>query len=364
MAKAKGYSRVHRLLRVIHLVQGGGGWNAARLAKACETTERSIYRDLKCIGQSGVPISFDEATKSYVIGREFFLPPVQLTVEEALAVIALGEGVGEGGSGAGNPLAHMKPALSASRKVRSQLNPAIRTAIDKSADRVKVNLAASSPEEGTADAFTKARTAIEQRRVLDCVYDSLSASRKGEPGRKLRLSPYELVFEQRAWYVVGHSSAHNEVRNFKLGRFSKLTLTDQTFDVPSGWSLEKHRGMAWRMVRGDRRHDVEIEFSADFAETVADTQWHRTQQTELLEDGRMKFTCTVDGLDEIVWWVLSMGPHAKVVRPLELVKRVKELAGQMSALYAGASGSNPPSGGDVQTSVPPKKGTTAPATRK
>jgi predicted DNA-binding transcriptional regulator YafY len=39
---------------------------------------------------------------------------------------------------------------------------------------------------------------------------------------------------------------------------------------------------------------------------------------------RMRFT--VDGLDEIVWWVLGMGPGCRVVQPQILADRVKELA--------------------------------------
>ena len=51
------------------------------------------------------------------------------------------------------------------------------------------------------------------------------------------------------------------------------------------------------------------------------------------EDGSIAFRCTVDGLDEIVWWVLSMGPHCRVVKPAELAEWVVTLAGQVVAGY-------------------------------
>ena len=47
----------------------------------------------------------------------------------------------------------------------------------------------------------------------------------------------------------------------------------------------------------------------------------------------MIFRCKVDGLDEIVWWILSMGPHCVVKKPKELVERVKELATRMVKNY-------------------------------
>jgi predicted DNA-binding transcriptional regulator YafY len=43
--------------------------------------------------------------------------------------------------------------------------------------------------------------------------------------------------------------------------------------------------------------------------------------------------CDVDGLDEIVWWVLSYGPHATVLEPAEFREMVQWLAAETSELY-------------------------------
>jgi predicted DNA-binding transcriptional regulator YafY len=44
----------------------------------------------------------------------------------------------------------------------------------------------------------------------------------------------------------------------------------------------------------------------------------------------------VDGLDEIVWWVLGYGPEVEVLRPPELRRRLADLARRMLRLYANA----------------------------
>jgi predicted DNA-binding transcriptional regulator YafY len=87
------------------------------------------------------------------------------------------------------------------------------------------------------------------------------------------------------------------------------------------------------MIRGRDSHEVVLWFDADFAETVADTHWHKTQQIEWQDDGSIVFTCTVDGLDEIIWWILSMGPHCVVRAPAVLKKRVKLMAEQVVQRY-------------------------------
>ena len=83
------YSRIHRLLKILTLIQGEKGWTPKRLALECETTERTIFRDLKMLEGAGIPYFFDEETSGYRVRRDFFMPPVQLTLEESLALAAL-----------------------------------------------------------------------------------------------------------------------------------------------------------------------------------------------------------------------------------------------------------------------------------
>lgn len=72
------------------------------------------------------------------------------------------------------------------------------------------------------------------------------------------------------------------------------------------------------MFRGAKEYEVEIDFTPDAAEIVTETVWHKTQQVQRLDDGSVRMTFTVDGLDEIVWWILGWSGRAKVKRPEEL----------------------------------------------
>jgi predicted DNA-binding transcriptional regulator YafY len=88
------------------------------------------------------------------------------------------------------------------------------------------------------------------------------------------------------------------------------------------------------MIRGPTSYDVVLRFDRRFAETIADTHWHPMQEIVWHRDQSITFRCTVDGLDEIVWWVLSMGPHCRVKKPAELASRVHDLSRAMVKLYA------------------------------
>src|SRR5687768_3817454 len=93
---AADYSRIHRLLKILTLIQGTKGWTPARLAAECGVTQRTIFRDLEMLEGAGIPYFFDPETKGYSVRGDFFMPPVQMTLEESLALSALAEHVGGG----------------------------------------------------------------------------------------------------------------------------------------------------------------------------------------------------------------------------------------------------------------------------
>ncbi|MBI1367073.1 MAG: WYL domain-containing protein [Planctomycetes bacterium] len=324
------YSRIHRLLRILTLIQSDGDWTAQRLAQTCSVTVRTIYRDMKMLEGAGIPYFFDTRTNGYRVRRDFFMPPVSLTLDESLALIALGEHVGDK-----EQIPLTRAAGRAITKIRSQLPAAMRDELERLDGHIDIRLARAGPHEGIADVYEQMRAAIAGGRILRCQYDSIDGTRRGRRGEtSFDFSPYTLFFSQRAWYVLGHHAGRRAVRCLKLNRFSAVQPTARSFKIPRTFSVDRHLGDAWRMIRGSESYGVELRFDAAFAETIADTHWHHTQEIEWHADQSITFRCCVDGLDEIVWWILSMGPHCVVIEPVELADRVRDLAQGMVDAYA------------------------------
>jgi predicted DNA-binding transcriptional regulator YafY len=323
----RNYTRIHKLLRIVQLVQSRSGLNAAALAQTLETHPRTIYRDIQALNAAGVPCAFDRETNGYRIRRGFFMPPIELTFEEAMALVAMVEQISEK-----SQIAFLELAGRAVEKIRSQLPPQVLEKLDPLDGRVRVDLGPGQADDAPKDFFEIVRQAIVSRRLLRCIYDPVK-SEHDERDRAFDLRPYALWFSQRAWYVVGHHSARGAVRILKLNRFISVKPTDQPYHIPDDFNLQDELGLAWRMIRGKKRYRVAIRFEPPFADSASETRWHRTQEEEWNGDGSVTLRFTVDGLDEIVWWVLSSGPAAKVLEPRELIDRVRELARQICKQY-------------------------------
>lgn len=325
---AQDNTQVHRLLRLLHILHAGRSGNAACLAEQLSVDVRTIYRDLNVLADIGVVYCYDEDTRRYIVGKDAFLPPLHLTGAEALALTMLVRGV----AGGDQQIAQTGPASKALEKVRAQLPAGVRQELGELDGHIDIRLPATGPDgEATRDVYDEVRSAITQRRTLLCRYDSLSTD---ADRAVFELRPYALSFDNRAWYVVGHHAGRDAVRRLKLNRFTDVQPTDKPYAIPHDFSLADERGNAWRMIRGDTTYDVAIRFDADFAETVADTNWHPTQQINDHPDGSITFHCRVDGLDEIVWWVLGYGPKAVVEQPTELAERVRKLAKATAERYS------------------------------
>ena len=139
------------------------------------------------------------------------------------------------------------------------------------------------------------------------------------------LDPYALHFANRAWYVLGYTDAHNEVRLLKLARFIELEMTDEHFDKPEKFRVHHKLGSAWRLIPEGREYKIVLEFSPKVAANVSEGLWHKSQTHRILDDGRCEMTFTIDGLGEIAWWLCGYGDQVVVKEPMELRKRVMEM---------------------------------------
>jgi proteasome accessory factor B len=333
--------QIVRLMNALRLIQEQDGRSPQALAEALGCTERSVYRYVKALRQAGYPIELDEQ-RHYSLGRDFFLPPLALSLEESLALLVLAQDIA-----AKQQVPYLSAAETAFRKIKQQLPPSVKEELGLFDQRVAVRLTKRSPSEEIKDPYLRVRDAISRCRKLSCKYESRSKSSAAEQAAKnakgdeeFLFRPYALLWIERAWYTVGHHEGRGEVRTLRLSRFSQIKPTDHPYAIPENFRVDDYFGRAWRMIKGPR-HEVTIRFDADFAETIADTHWHSTQETEWQDDGSLLFKVTVDGLDEIVWWVLGMGPHCRVIEPQELADRVKQLAADVVTRYEADDGAAP-----------------------
>jgi proteasome accessory factor B len=181
---------------------------------------------------------------------------------------------------------------------------------------------------GLDKAFAQLQQAIVKKRKVNIRYHSLFEGTIID----VELSPYHLLYNKRAWYVLGRSSLHESVRTFKLNRIRELTTTQRCFVDGEKFDVYDYLGRAWSMIPEGRIYDIKLRFLPKVANNVAEVQWHSTQKVVHNNDGSATVEFRVDGLGEITWWILGYGDQVQVLAPKTLREKVLEVAKNMTEL--------------------------------
>lgn len=317
-------SRVYRLLRLVTMLQGRRSYTVNELAEELQVSRRTVFRDMNMLEMAHIPYYYDPDTKGYRISRHFFLPPLNLTFGEALAMLVL---TGQARGSKRRPL--LGQAIRAGIKLENALPAPVRRHVGQLMDRMRVIHVPASGHEGLDAMFDELLGAIAARNVCRLVYISFYERKQ----IVVTVHPLRLVFVGRAWYLLAWSVRRRMARTYKLARVKKLTVTERTFAEPEDLDIDKHFGQAWGMIPEGKIHDIHLRFSRKVAGNVAEVRWHPTQTVKWNDDGTMDFRVSVDGVGEIVWWVLGYGDQVEVVAPKQLRKRVAAVAEAVAKQY-------------------------------
>jgi len=310
---------------LITLLQGGRNYSAADLARELEVSKRTVYRDLNMLELAHIPYYFDPDTGGYRISGHFFLPPINLTLAEALSMLAMTGRI----EGAQNvPL--IGHGARAAVKLEGSLPGGIRDYVGSVLAKMRVSLGPLADHDGLDSTFDKLSRAIVDRRICVMSYHSLY---DGETIR-LELKPLKLLFMGRAWYTIAYSKKHRENRTFKLSRIGEIIVTPKVFTKPRDVDLDDYFGNAWSMIPEGREYRIHLRFAPMVAKNVSEVRWHKTQETELRADGSLDYRATVDGLREVTWWILGYGDQVEVIAPAALRKKMVKIAKSVLSNYA------------------------------
>jgi len=310
-------NRVRRLLRLITVLQRGRGTSAAGLCVELGISRRTLFRDLDALRDAGIPV-YHKRGEGYRINHGFYLPPVNLTMPEALGLMLLGKSAA---AQRDRPL--VAPALSAIYKLITTVPEPIRSACSEVMTHVSVDPGASIPGDTEMRWYPVLQKCIDTQTACDIAYTSPAGGDRTL--LETRLEPYALHFANRAWYVLGKTAAHKEVRVLKLARFERIEPSTKQFKRPAGFTVDKKLGNAWQLIPGGKEYHVELEFTPLVATNVSEVRWHATQEHEVLPDGRCRMRFCVDGLNEIAWWVCGYADQVKVLKPKALRDKVKAM---------------------------------------
>ncbi|MGQ9365517.1 helix-turn-helix transcriptional regulator [Azospirillum sp. ST 5-10] len=217
--------RADRLFQIVQILRKGRLVTAATLARGLEVSERTIYRDLRDLAASGVPVE-GEAGVGYILREGYDLPPLMFTHDEIEALVV---GARLVGAWAGGALADA--AAQALEKIEAAVPDRRRG--DLTASRLFAPDFAIPRELG--ERLDTVRRAINARRAIAFAYTREDG---GTATRSVR--PLGLFFWGKVWTLAGWCELRDDFRTFRIDRMAGLLVLDRGFAETPGQGLEDY----------------------------------------------------------------------------------------------------------------------------
>jgi predicted DNA-binding transcriptional regulator YafY len=299
----------------------------ADLASEFEVTERQVRNDLVALEEAGYTPEYGRhENRSTVIMVEASSRAVPLTRRERYTLLAV-----RSMFDVLRDTPFYEDVASVCEKLMELLTPSEREELTTFGERfVYVPDGGVKTYEGKEDVLDALQTGILTRRLVSYLYRGATS---GKHQRGV-LAPYAILLYRHGLYVVAHrfhdaeSAAHAPTERlgvYAVERFVEAEWLPRTkFELPQGLRLADLFQGAFGVHLGGAKpaQRVVIEFGKDRRGHVAARQWHPTQKTAAMADGGMRLEFEVSDLTEVASWVMSWGPHARVVEPASLVEKV------------------------------------------
>lgn len=275
-----------------------------------EISERSAYRYIQILQNSGFRIKYDRQKQGYSFEDGFSLAKPNVSVEEMLAISLAKRMLGTFGTGMERSLTTIENKLS----VKQAVLP--RHIFLKASDQVP-----------NIDSYLGAlHQAIVSFQKIEILYQPLHSTEE----TKRKIDPHYLFFHDGFWYLRGHCHKSREMRTFALDRIVTLKTLLEHF-LPKTISPEEELAASFGTWLDGEPTEVVLQFDKEIKQQILRKKWHQSQKNKELKNGKIEMRLIVKGLGGIKKWIYQWIPHVKAIAPATLKKEMRQDIEQMKA---------------------------------
>lgn len=320
-------ARHWRLLTLIASTPGGATLRS--LADQSRVCDRTIRRDLAVMQSVGIPLLENKGEnnrKYWSLSDAGKLANLCFTLEEA-AALYLGRQFLE--PLIGTYFHH--GARSAFEKIKQNVSPAALRHLEKLAACFYCKTHGLSDYSAKGVLIDDLQCAIEDCRLTVIEYQSL---RSTEPVTLYDIHPYGIAWHKHALYLIAWSQDHKAVRTFKIDRIIAIETKRLQFRRPADFDLESYLAHSFGIMRTDAPPQrTTIRFAPAVARILQEKVFHPSQHLTVQSTGHLLARYDLSSFDEFTSWLLSFGPLAEVLEPLELREKVKRMLEETLETY-------------------------------
>ena len=171
------------------------------------------------------------------------------------------------------------------------------------------------------------RAAIEQKLQITFQYYEYTPTKHKilkHKGKVYRFSPYDLIWNEDRYYVLGFSNSHNKVISFRVDRMCNVNLNDAPADSPpSDYSIAAYGSKVFDMFDGHNA-TVTLRCKNDLMRVIVD-RFGENVQTEVFDKEHFLATVDVSVSPTFFGWVFQFADGVNIVSPPEIAREYGDM---------------------------------------
>lgn len=219
--------RLSRLTAILTILQTKRLLTASELANKFSVSNRTIYRDIKALGQAGVPILTEDG-KGYTLMEGYRIPPVMFTESEANALITAEQLILKN-----KDASFVNEYTEALGKIKSVLRNNTKDKVNLLSNRIVFRQNADNYR--TSNYLSILQLALTNFNQAKIKYHSTDTSQTTER----IVEPFAIYSTQENWLLIAFCRLRNDFRVFRLDRIQSLHILNDTFE-PHKMTLQEY----------------------------------------------------------------------------------------------------------------------------
>lgn len=219
--------RLLRLTSMLTMLQTKQLLTATELANKFSVSNRTIYRDLKVLEQSGVPI-FTEEGKGYSLMEGYRIPPVMFTESEANALITAEQLILKN-----KDTSLIREYSEAMNKIKSVLHSNTKDKANLLSRRILFRQ--NTDNDRSSNYLSNLQLALTNFHLAKIVYHSTETLQTTERV----IEPFAMYSTKDNWLLVGFCRLRKNFRAFRLDRILDLQILSDKFE-PHKMTIEEY----------------------------------------------------------------------------------------------------------------------------
>ena len=311
-------------IKLYLILQSKGKVKIKELAEELEVDERTIRRYKDELEQANIYIDSEPGRYGgYYLYNDNYLMGLTLSQEEYLALMMINEELSRSNHVVSRDYNSAIEKISVVYNVHHH-NATGTNFSNYTVKKSKSNVNISEERKKLIDIHAAALT----RNKVKIKYYSLTS------GLSERIvHPYATIQYKGDLYFAGYCEKRQEIRDFKLCRIREYTVLDSKFPKNDNFNLEEYMKNCIGIIK-DEKIDLKIQIFFPMAQIVKEKIFVDNQKiTEYKDEGYIIYEATMEGLEEIKSWILSMGSYAKVLEPKFLQDEIKDEIKKIINIY-------------------------------